>query len=510
MKKITLYIALIIGAVFILSAAISHPVQAQEASNPPEVTENLDTILARAAAKGFLTSLTRPELASTRDFYLNEGVRVEGILTELGQITGYQISQTGWMVPDQTYQVQASLQPGGQQISVYTGKYNHRWKVDGVELVNSAAGGAAAGTQPVVPAGPQPVAGNGTGKLVFQTQSGGDIYVINADGTGLQRVTHGLDPELSPDGTQVVFTRWDPQYELFTINVDGTNERAWFSNKRQMKSPTWSADSAKIVFSYQDGGRLEGDLETYSLSELGERAAKGENPVRIPDNARGVEINENNQLQFFIPPDAHWWLAQIDLTKNEYRDLATGTRYNYAPSWHPTDPNRLIFRGDKGMAIYDAQAQVSTPVSHDDRDRGAIAISPDGSRVALTYYQDGNWEIHTMNIDGSDRRRLTETPLHVVANRQTENNEVFITPEGFRTMSRAQPDGMPMMRWNNAAPAWSPDGSQIAFMTDRTGKWEIWIMNADGSNQRPMFPNGVLDGIQFNFAGVDERMISWR
>lgn len=115
-----------------------------------------------------------------------------------------------------------------------------------------------------------------------------------------------------------------------------------------------------------------------------------------------------------------------------------------------------------------------------------------------------------MNIDGSDRRRLTETPLHVVANRHTENNEVFITPEGFRTMSRAQPDGMPMMRWNNAAPAWSPDGSQIAFMTDRTGQWEIWIMNADGSNQRPMFPNGALDGIQFNFAGVDERMISWR
>jgi hypothetical protein len=64
--------------------------------------------------------------------------------------------------------------------------------------------------------------------------------------------------------------------------------------------------------------------------------------------------------------------------------------------------------------------------------------------------------------------------------------------------------------WNNAAPTWSPDGSQIAFLTDRTGQWEIWLMNADGSNQRPMFSNGVLDGLDLNYAGVDERMLSWQ
>jgi Tol biopolymer transport system component len=508
MRKITVYIALIVGLLFTLSAIASTPVQAQEASATPVVEETLDTVLARAAAKGFLTTLTRPELVSTREFYVNDGVRIEGLVTELGEVSSFKITQSGWLVPDQTYQVQATLQPGGRQVIVYTGKYNNRWQVDGIELANNAGAGSTSATSQPAPS-LQPVAGNGTGKLVFQTQSGGDIYVINADGTGLRRVTHGIDPQLSPDGNQIVFTRWEPQYELFTINVDGSNERSLVSNKRQIKSPTWSADGSKIVFSYQDGGRLEGDLKTYSLSELAEREAEG-HPVRIPDNARGVGINEDGQLEFFIPPDAHWWLAQVDLNKQEYRDLATGTRYNYAPSWHPADPNKLIFRGDKGMAIYDAQAQVSTPVSYDDRDRGGLAISPDGSKIAFTYYQDGNWEIHTMNIDGSNRQRLTETPLHIVAGRQTENNEVFITPEGFRTMSRAQPDGMPMLRWNNAAPVWSPDGSQIAFVTDRTGQWEIWIMNADGTNQRPMFPNGALDGIAFNFAGVDERMISWR
>ncbi|MCB0178482.1 MAG: PD40 domain-containing protein [Anaerolineae bacterium] len=494
-RLVTLSLALALGLVMSLFATAGQPAQAQE---------DLDTILARAAARSFLTILTRPELASALDFYTADTLRTDNVLAELGDVTSYQITSADWLKPNETYQVEATLQPGGRDIIVRTGKYNNRWQVDGLELpASGAVAQTAAGSAQA--AGLQPVAGNGTGKLVFQTQSGGDIYVINADGTGLSRVTHGLDPQLSPDGSQIVFTRWDPQYELFTINVDGTNEQAWFSGKRQMKSPTWSADGTKLVFSFQDGGRLEGELKKYSLKGL----ARKDSPVRIPDNARGIEFDQDG-LEFFIPPDAYWWLAQIDIQNEEYEDLATGSRYNYAPSWDPADPNRLFYRTDKGIGLYYADSHTSQPVSFDDRDRGGLAVSPDGTKVAFTYYQDGNWEIHTINLDGTDRQRLTETPLAVVASQNQAGNEVYINEEGFRTMSRAHGDSQPNNNWNNAAPAWSPDGSQIAFVTDRTGQWEIWIMNADGSNQHAMFPNGALDGIALNFAGVDERMLSWR
>lgn len=86
---------------------------------------------------------------------------------------------------------------------------------------------------------------------------------------------------------------------------------------------------------------------------------------------------------------------------------------------------------------------------------GYAAWSPDGKRIAFyaKYDDKKTWSIHTMNSDGSDRKRLT---------RATN-------------------------KWDSA-PDWSPDGKKIVFAReykDAAGIWhpEIWIMNADGSDQ---------------------------
>lgn len=488
---------ILVMLVSLLAAAKTAPVTlAQE--NTPRQVDDLDTNLARAAAQSFLMTLTRPALANTMNFYLTEDIKNSGILSGLlnPPVTGFEVTDTGWISP-QTYQVQATLQPDKRQVSVYTGQYDGRWQVEGIDLLLASESSA----QPVVSASAgkstavQPVNSNGTGQVVFQTQSGAGIYVINADGTGLKYLTTGIDPQLSPDGTQVAFTRWEPDYELFTINIDGTGERSLSKGWRQMKSPTWSADGTRLVFSWQNGGRLDEEERRIDLA----KAAQNEDGVHIPGNAREVE-RDGSVIEFKVPADAQWSLKELNLNTNQLSDPATGP-YNYGPSGHPTNPNLFIFRSREGVGLYETQSNSARALTTDFRDRAAV-ISPDGSKIALSYWQNDHWEIHTLNIDGSSRQRLTETPLTVLAEKTIPNVQMVDGKE--RIVPRENP------HWNNAGPAWSPDGQQIAFMTDRTGKWEIWIMNVDGSNQRPMFPNGVLDELTFNYAGVDERMLSWR
>ncbi len=57
-------------------------------------------------------------------------------------------------------------------------------------------------------------------------------------------------------------------------------------------------------------------------------------------------------------------------------------------------------------------------------------------------------------------------------------------------------------------PVWSPDGTRIAFMHWQHDHWEIYVMNADGSNQMKILEN-VTDQLDMQYNGSYERVISW-
>lgn len=67
---------------------------------------------------------------------------------------------------------------------------------------------------------------------------------------------------------------------------------------------------------------------------------------------------------------------------------------------------------------------------------------------------------------------------------------------------------------NDGLPTWSPDGKSIAYVSDAGGVWAVWVMNADGSNQRKLFdmkgtPDGYVLIDKDNSKGWLEERISW-
>jgi TolB protein len=321
------------------------------------------------------------------------------------------------------------------------------------------------------------------GTIVFQTVSGGPIYAVKPDGSNIHYLTTGLDPTLSPDGQWVAFTRWDnPQIgalgSLWVIKVDGSGERLVAENIFQPKSPTWSPDGSQIILSMAYGEHL-----TTEHKCTGDRPPRGATDIQIK-----IEGKDDIIYCFTLLPKPDWGLRRVNVASGQSEDMNYDT-YSISPTWNPLNPALVTYHGGWGLVTLDLTQGKTWPLTSDVQEHTPV-FSPDGSKLAVSYRQDDHWEVHVLNADGSGETRLTST--------------------SYQTFVEQELRGEKPRSANNAAPVWSPDGRQIAFLTDRTGQVEIWVMNADGSNQRPLFPPELLAGLTLQYNGMDERMLSWR
>jgi TolB protein len=192
-----------------------------------------------------------------------------------------------------------------------------------------------------------------------------EIFVMNADGSGLRQLTDNeVDdggPSWSPDGDGLVFHRWldDSNADLMTVRLDGTHERNVTNTSVVIERyGIWSPDGREIVFQRDDSG-LENDIATIRpdgshLRALTATSTDEENPDWSPDGKRIV-----------YHTDAAMPFQQFDLhvmrsDGSSPTRLTTTTGYHAA--WSP-DGRKIVFVSNfmDGVELFTMRADGSSP-----------------------------------------------------------------------------------------------------------------------------------------------------
>ncbi|MEZ5099563.1 MAG: hypothetical protein R3C15_07125 [Thermoleophilia bacterium] len=235
-------------------------------------------------------------------------------------------------------------------------------------------------------------------------------------------------------------------FDLVTVSPFGKGSRTVVGSRADENNPQWSPDGERLVFQRAQLGVVSIWVANADGSRA-RRLAIGSDPAWSPDGERVAYVAQTG-TNFDI------WVIGAD-GKGKTR-LTRGAAPEFYPAWSP-DGKRIAFttfttRGTGLGGIFTVKAEpnvrprrVTTGVDQ------RPAYSPDGTRIAFDGFRGrpgaAGTDVYVVGVDGKGLARLT-------------------TAAG-----------------EDVAPAWSPDGKRIAFASARGGA-AIWIMEADGANQR--------------------------
>jgi Tol biopolymer transport system component len=188
-------------------------------------------------------------------------------------------------------------------------------------------------------------------------------------------------------------------------------------------------------------------------------------------NADGTDITQLAQLPYATheiswSPDgeqityASGGIYVIGAHGGDPIELEAYTNYvvNREPAWSP-DGTRIAFISDRDgtfdLYIATVTDRLVTRVTDNHAWTQHLAWSPDGRHIAFHSTRDGNVAIYTLDVACVTRQERDPACLARLTDTATENRE----------------------------PAWSPDGTFIAFTSMRDGNLEIYVMGADGGRQ---------------------------
>jgi tricorn protease len=369
------------------------------------------------------------------------------------------------------------------------------------------------------------------GKITFSYL--GDIWTANEDGSSPHRLTDNMAreayPRFSPDGKWIAFAsnRYG-NYDVFVMPAAGGAPKRLTFHTGNDEVVGWTRDSTNVIFR-----AARGDGAFPSVAVLYEVAASGgmEKPLPLDWGYWGSYSPDGKSFVFNRHP-AVWsrqhyrgsyaadlWTA--NLGDRTYTKLLGDEHYNrYWPMWGADNAIYFVadpLPNDKNVKPGSAEVRKSANNIY------KIPVSGGGQPTQVTRHTDGNVFWPSMSSDGKvivyednfgiwkldvATGHASEIKIDIATDEKDNEHEIEtvsdevdafdISPSGRRAVisargqiltiatdrgdiTRVNPDHMAS---RSDSPKWSPDGKYVAFVSDRSGRDEVWIADPEGRNPK--------------------------
>ena len=374
----------------------------------------------------------------------------------------------------------------------------------------------------------------------------GDLWIVGRDGGVPQRLTTGAGvetrPYFSPDGTEIAFTgEYDGNVDVFVIPGSGGVPRRLTWHPAADSTMGWTPDGKSVLFASNRTSSTGRYTELFAVARTGGFPTPLPLPIAgegsySPDGARIAYVPVNRAFSMWKGyrggETTPIWIAK--LADSTIEKLPRENSNDFNPMWVD---DRIFFLSDRDGPVtlfsYDTRRKtVAKAVNNDGLDLKSACAGPG----AIVYEQFGAIHLYDLKTDKSrpvDIRIAADLPAvrpHFVKVATRIRNGA-LSPTGARAVFEARGEilTVPAEKGdirnltntpgaNERNPAWSPDGTRIAYFSDESGEYALHIAPQDGAGPVQKIDLGTPASFFYNprwspdskkIAYTDKRLNLW-